>query len=1064
MNRFLKKLLITGLAIMAFINTIPINAQSDDLKLRYDYAAGANFSGDPYDMDESFYKALPLGNGRIGAMVYGNYPDERIDLNECTFWSSGPGNNNKAGAVNYLQTAQDQLFAGRYLDGDATIGNMIGGGQARYQSIGYLNIALGHTPVSSYSRQLDMNTGIVSCDYTYNGKTYHRESFVSYPDQILVTRITSGSPGSISFTAAYGSSLSGQCTFSTSGSDTLIMDGHGDSDNGVTYAVWFSTRTKIIPVNGSLSVSGDGIRVTNADSVILLTSVRTNFVNYALCNGDEKGNAAADINEAAAKAYTTLYNNHIADYQELFHRVDVDMGGSGSENNKPMNQRISEFNSTNDPKLVKVLFQYGRYLMITASRDAQPMNLQGIWSKFRYPAWGCKMTTNINYEMNYWPAFTTNLEECFEAFVNKAKALQSPGNETARVHYNISNGWVLHHNTDLWNRCAPIDGVWGFWPTGAGWICNMLYDAYTFNQDTGYLDEVYPVIKGAADFLQTLMRSHTINGQTYQVICPGTSPEVQTPSGSGGQGAWCSPGVTMDNGICRELFRGVIRASEILNVDASFRSTLQSKLSQIKPDTVGSWGQLQEWAYDWDSQSERNRHISQVYSLFPGQEISKRNTSALANAAIVSLNARGDAGTGWSEGWKLNCWARLEDGPHAYNLIKLMITPVNQDGRLYDNLWDAHPPFQIDGNFGFTSGIAEMLLQSHNNEIQFLPALPDEWPAGHANGLRARGNFTITEMTWTNRALESVTIRSNSGNVCNVRYGTSTNSFSTIAGGTYELNGSLQVVNSGTPAPTAVPTPAPTANQEPIFSGGPYTLNGTSDYVDLPDGLTDDLYDFSIACRVNLNSLDTWTRIFDFGGDTDVFMMFTPASGNTGYPYFCITLTGNDGEQGLNGTGALPTGSWQHIAVTRSGTTGILYINGQEVDRNTNMTIHPADMGNTTNNFIGRSQWEQDPFLNGEVDEFYIYNRAINASEVADLADSVEVTPDPTPAGTLGDVDSDDDIDIVDALLIAQYYVELDPDGFIPENADTNCDGSINIVDALLVAQYYVELIQGFCL
>ncbi|RCX14817.1 dockerin type I repeat protein [Anaerobacterium chartisolvens] len=773
-------------------------ASSDnDLKLWYDSMAGTNFSGDPNDLEESFYKALPLGNGRIGAMVYGNYPNERIDLNECTFWSSGPSNNNKSGAANSLKTAQDLLFAGQYKNADATINSMIGGGQARYQSIGNLDLAFGHNGVSGYSRQLDMNTGVVSCDYTYNGKKYHRESFVSYPDQVLVTRITCSSAGSISFTASCSSSLTGQYSVSTAGSDTLVMNGHGDSDNGVSYAVWFSTRSKIINTNGSIAANNNKITVTNADSAIILTSVRTNFVNYKTCNGDEKGKATADITSASSKSYNTLYNNHVADYQELFHRVDIDLGGSGSENSKPMAQRISEFGSTNDPKLVKVLFQYGRYLMISASRDSQPMNLQGIWNKFRYPAWGCKLTTNINYEMNYWPAFTTNLAECFKPFVEKAKALQAPGNETARVHYNISNGWVLHHNTDLWNRTAPIDGAWGFWPTGAGWISNMLYDAYNFNQDTAYLGEIYPVIKGSADFLQTLMQSKSINGQSYQVICPGTSPELTPPSSSGGQGGWCSYGVTMDNGISRELFKGVIEASRILNVDNSFRSTLRSKVSQIKPDTVGSWGQLQEWAYDWDSRNEKNRHISHVYNLFPGFEISKRTSPAIANAAIVSLNARGDVGTGWSEGWKLNCWARLEDAAHAYNLIKLMVTPARKNGRLYDNLWDAHPPFQIDGNFGFTSGVAEMLLQSHNNEIQLLPALPAQWSVGHANGLRARGNFTITEMNWSGGALKDVTIQSNSGNACNVRYGNTTVSFPTEAGGIYHLNGSLELIDGG---------------------------------------------------------------------------------------------------------------------------------------------------------------------------------------------------------------------------------------------------------------------------
>lgn len=769
-------------------------AADNDLKLLYSSMAGTNFSGNAYDLNESFYKALPIGNGRVGGMVYGNYPDERIDLNETTFWSGGPCSNDKAGAANYLKTAQDQLFNGQYATGSATISkNMIGRGEQKYQSVGDLKLAFGHSSVSGYSRQLDMNTGVVSCDYTYNGKKYHRETFASYPDQVMVTRLTSSSAGSISFTASYECSLSGQYSVSVSGSDTLVMNGHGDSSNGVAYKVNFSTRSKIINTNGTVAASGNTIKVTNADSVVILTSVRTNFVNYTACTGDEKGKATTDIANASGKTYTTLYNNHVADYQSLFQRVDLDLGGSGSENSKSMGTRISEFGTSNDPKLVKVLFQYGRYLMISGSRDSQPLNLQGIWNKFRSPAWDSKFTTNINYEMNYWPALTTNLAECFVPFVNKAKELQTPGNKTAQAHYNINTGWVVHHNTDLWNETAPIDGDWGMWPTGAGWISNMLYDAYNFNQDKSYLNEIYPVIKGSAQFLNALMQPKSINGKTYQVICPGTSPELTPPSNSGGQGAYCSYGVTMDNQISRELFNGVIKASTLLNTDASFRSTLQTKVAQIKPDTVGSWGQLQEWAYDWDSQSERNRHISFAYSLFPGQEISKRKTPALANAMIKSLNTRGDVGTGWSEAWKLNCWARLEDGAHAYNLVKLLITPAAKDGRLYDNLWDAHPPFQIDGNFGFTSGVAEMLLQSHSGEIQLLPALPSQWSTGRANGLRARGNFTVTKMTWSNGALTGVTIKSGSGNVCNLRYGTKTASFQTTAGSTYQLNGSLQL-------------------------------------------------------------------------------------------------------------------------------------------------------------------------------------------------------------------------------------------------------------------------------
>ena len=526
----------------------------------------------------------------------------------------------------------------------------------------------------------------------------------------------------------------------------------------------------------------------------ILTSIRTNFVNYKLCNGDEKGDAKADIAKAEKLSYDTLYEHHKADYQELFKRVDVDLGGDSSvSNSKTVDQRISEFGKTQDPKMVKMLYQYGRYMMIAASRDAQPMNLQGIWNKYSSPAWGSKATTNINYEMNYWPALTTNLEECFAPFVDKALTLQKAGNETARVHYGISEGWVLHHNTDLWNRTAPIDGTWGQWPVGGAWVSNMLYDAYRFNQNEDYLEKVYPVIKGSASFLNELMIPVDINGQEYMAISPSTSPELNLPPYSGQNEAYCDYSVTMDNGIARELFKDVSEASAILGKDASLRSDLNSKLTLIRPETIGSWGQIQEWAHDWDNKNEKHRHISHMYALYPGYEITPEDNPTTAKAAATSLNARGDDGTGWSEAWKLNCWARLEDGEHAYNLVKLLVSPVSGGGRLYENLWDAHPPFQIDGNFGFTSGVTEMLLQSQNDTITLLPALPSKWSTGHANGLRARGNFVVDEMYWTNGSLDKVSITSRSGGVCSVRYGGETVSFNTEAGKTYTLTGELML-------------------------------------------------------------------------------------------------------------------------------------------------------------------------------------------------------------------------------------------------------------------------------
>ncbi|MDO5559654.1 MAG: glycoside hydrolase N-terminal domain-containing protein [Oscillospiraceae bacterium] len=768
------------------------SVHDDDLVLRYDKMAGTVNTDNAWNNSESFYRALPLGNGRIGAMVYGNCPDELIDLNECTVWSSGPGDNNRQGAGDHLKEVQSLLENSKYSEANKIISQyMIGSGQAKYQKVGSLKLSFGHDYVSDYSRQLDMNDAVASSSYTCGGVKYTRETFVSHPDDVMVTRITCDKKGALSMTATYDGVLNG--TVTTEKGDTLVANGHADGDLGLYGAVYFSTRSRFINENGVVSTAGGKVTVSGADSLLILTSVRTNFIDYKTCNGDEKGDALADINRVSEMSYDTLYKNHSDDYQELFKRVDIDLGGDSEVTNaKTIETRIAEFSKTNDPKMVKTLFQFGRYLMISASRDAQAMNLQGIWNKYSAPAWGSKSTTNINYEMNYWPAFTTNLAECFEPFVKKAEDLQKTGHETAKVHYGINDGWVLHHNTDIWNRSGPIDGSWGQWPVGGAWISNMLYDAYRFNQDEDYLQEVYPVIKGSAEFLNELMKKETIDGQDYMVISPSASPELPLPGYPWNDNVYCSYGVTMDNSICRELFKDTTDASSILGQDSGFRGELESKLSLIKPETIGKWGQLQEWAYDWDNKNETHRHISHLYSLFPGNNVTPYENETVADAARVSLNARGDAGTGWSEAWKLNCWARLCDGEHAYNFIRLLITPVGADGRLYDNLWDAHPPFQIDGNFGFTSGVAEMLLQSQNDMIQLLPALPSQWKTGHANGLCARGNFEISKMSWSDGKLRSVCVLSGSGGVCSLKYGSTQISFETKAGEEYSLNGNLQ--------------------------------------------------------------------------------------------------------------------------------------------------------------------------------------------------------------------------------------------------------------------------------
>ena len=842
-----------------------------DLVMRYTSQAGTYSKDNAFDNAESFYKALPLGNGRIGAMVYGNCPTEWIDLNECTVWSAGPGSNDREGAAGYLKEVQQLLSAGKYKEANDIIGSkMIGGGQAKYQKVGMLKIATGHENVKDYSRELDLNTGVASTTYTCNGKKYLRESFVSYPDQVMVTRISCTDEGSVSFTAGYDGLLNGNVSVD---GDTLVATGHGDDDCWTKGAVYYCARTKVIPSGGRLSSADGRISVSDADSVTMITAIRTNFVDSQTCNGDEKGDSAKDLSRVGSMSYDELYERHSEDFSGMMHRVDLDLGGDSSVSNaKTTEQMIADFSKDNDPKMVKLLYQYGRYLMISGSRGAQAMNLQGIWNKYSNPAWGSKSTTNINYEMNYWPALTTNLAECFEPFVEKAKALTVNGAKTAKTQYGIDEGWVLHHNTDIWNRTGPIDGQWGLWPTGGAWISNMLYDAYRFNQDESYLEDVYPVIKGSTAFLNKLMIPQEINGQTYMVISPSASPELGLPGYAWDDNVYCSYSVTMDNAICRELFQATAQAAAQLGVDAGFRDDIGETLSMIRPPQTGKYGQLTEWAYDWDNPNETHRHISHIYGLFPGNEYSPETNSEISAAAATALEHRGDAGTGWSEAWKLNCWARLEDGEHAYNLVKLLISPVNgtESGRLYANLWDAHPPFQIDGNFGFTSGVTEMLLQSQNEEISLLPALPSAWSTGHVNGLCARGNFEISEMNWENGRLTGATILSKSGGVCMVRYGNKRVNFLTEKGKTYHLDGKLKV-------------------RENVQLIGNIAPNGSSSAADAIDGSAATAWEPE-------KGANSYAVTVDLGEDTDIYRWGVRFGGGTFNARDMRLIYSSDGE------------------------------------------------------------------------------------------------------------------------------------------------------------------------
>ncbi|HWI60043.1 MAG TPA: glycoside hydrolase family 95 protein, partial [Bacillota bacterium] len=516
--------------------------------------------------------------------------------------------------------------------------------------------------------------------------------------------------------------------------------------------------------------------------VTLLIAAATSYKNFQDVSGDPEAVVKAQIVAAQGKTFSALLGAHIQEHQRLFRRVSLELGSSDACK-LPTDERIRNFHNGNDPQFAALYFQFGRYLLLGSSRPGgQPANLQGLWNEHMNPPWGSKYTININTEMNYWPVESCNLGECVKPLVAMVRDLSETGARTAKEMYG-ARGWMTHHNTDLWRATGPIDGPnWGMWPSGGAWLCLSLWDHYQFGRDEAYLKQVYPLMRGAAQFfLDTLVEEPK---HKWLVTNPSISPENMHPFGA----AVCA-GPTMDSQIIRDLFSNCIEASEILGTDVEFRKQLGAARARLAPNQIGSQGQLQEWLDDWDAKApeQQHRHISHLYGLFPSAQITPRSTPELANAAKVTLNTRGDITTGWAIAWRLNCWARLHDGNRAYSILNHLFNPT----RTYPNLFDAHPPFQIDGNFGGTSAIAEMLLQSHAGEIELLPALPSAWPAGRVTGLRARGGFEI-EIGWDSGKLTGVKIQSAGGRKAVVRYGSRTAEIELQPGGAVRLNSELQ--------------------------------------------------------------------------------------------------------------------------------------------------------------------------------------------------------------------------------------------------------------------------------
>ncbi|MBN1117201.1 MAG: glycoside hydrolase family 95 protein [Bacteroidales bacterium] len=716
-------------------------------------------------------EALPIGNGRIAAMVFGDPAKERIQLNEETFWSGGPSENNNPEALKVLPEVRKLIFDGKTKEAEDLINKHLRAGQlhgSMFQSVGDLRLIFpeNHSDYSEYYRELDIQNALFSCTYKVEDVKYKREIFASIPDQLIVIKLTSDKKGMINFSTGFESPL--QVYSKAVDSNTLEIECLSGTHEGVEGQVKAFAQAKILNTGGSTSIDSNKIKVNNANQVVILLSMATNFVDYQTLTADAKEKCLQYLSNAESKSWSDFRKDHISAYQNYFKRVNFDLGSSPASE-FPTDERIKNFAQTYDPELITLYYQFGRYLLISSSQPGgQPANLQGVWNGQTHPAWDSKYTININTEMNYWPAEKCNLQEMHEPLITMVKELAETGKETAKTMYGC-NGWVAHHNTDIWRINGVVDGAfWGMWPMGGAWLSQHLWEKFLYSGDKEYLESVFPVLLSACEFYRDFLIEEPEN--KWLVVSPSISPE-NAPQGHGTSVTY---GTTMDNQILFDLFSKTITAARLLNKEQNLIAELQNILDRLPPMQIGQYGQLQEWIKDWDNPEDKHRHVSHLYGLYPSNQISPYRTPALFDAARTSLIQRGDVSTGWSMGWKVNLWARLLDGNHAMKLITDQLTLVDPgrpgyNGGTYPNLFDAHPPFQIDGNFGCTSGITEMLMQSHDGAIHILPALPDIWTnEGEISGLRTPGGFEVS-FTWKNGEIEELQIISTLGGNCRIR-------------------------------------------------------------------------------------------------------------------------------------------------------------------------------------------------------------------------------------------------------------------------------------------------------